>query len=874
MSDAVWLDVLPSMGGFATKLAKESTAAADTAGKSAGKAWSDAVTGGAKGGAALVADLEAAQRKSAAVVKELAGKISEARASERAAAANVLTAEQRLTDARAKYGNESNQAQAAELKLEAARARAAGAADRYKSAESALRAAQREHTTVAGQLEQATKDLDNTVERGPSLWQRLKASMSQASDQAEKTSAGAGRVEGSLTRVGATAGAVAGIVGNVFDRAVDSIAQLGGEAVTASDATDKFRNTLDFAGLDTGTIANVTKQTRAYADQTVYDLSDIQNITAQLASNGIADYEGLAEAAGNLNAIAGGNAETFKSVGMVLTQTAGQGKLTTENWNQLADAIPGASGKLQKSLLDAGAYTGNFREAMEKGQITAEEFNAALLDLGSQPVAAEAAKSTSTFEGALGNLKATVVGGLSDALTAFKPQITGAIGWVSDFVTGLKGVIAIFTEGDFKGAAATFGWAEDSTQVTVLFTIRDWLVKIKDVAADALRGFGDYVTGTVVPAAQALGGWLADHREWFVQIRDVATGALRGFGDYLTGTVIPGAKELVGWLVDNRDWIAAVGVAVGTVLVVWKAYQGALLAWQVATKAAAAVQTAFNIVMNANPIMLIVTAVAALVAGLVYFFTQTDTGKRIWADFTSFLSQTWDTITSALTTAWNAIAGFFSGLWDGIKAVFSGVWDFLQAWFSWTPLGLVIENWGAIRGWFSDLWDGVKGFFSDAWDFMKEVFSWTPLGLITENWGAIVSFFAGLPGRIADAASGLWDGIKNSFKDAINWVIRKWNDFGITLGGGRILGVDIPEVHLDTPNIPLLADGGTIRRGGWSIVGEAGPELLNLSPGAQVVPLDRSAGARGGGLTQVFPTTDPLAAAAEALRLQKWEGYA
>ena len=75
----------------------------------------------------------------------------------------------------------------------------------------------------------------------------------------------------------------------------------------------------------------------------MYGLSDIRNITAQLASNGVPNYEKLAEAAGNLNAVAGGTADTYKSVGMVLTQTAGQGKLTTENWNQLSDAIPGAS---------------------------------------------------------------------------------------------------------------------------------------------------------------------------------------------------------------------------------------------------------------------------------------------------------------------------------------------------------------------------------------------------------------------------------------------------------------------------------------------------------------------------------------------------
>ena len=81
---------------------------------------------------------------------------------------------------------------------------------------------------------------------------------------------------------------------------------------------------------------------------------------------------------------------------MVLTQTAGQGKLTTENWNQLSDAIPGASGKIQQALKEAGAYTGNFRDAMADGQITAQEFNDAIMSLGFTDAAVEAATSAST----------------------------------------------------------------------------------------------------------------------------------------------------------------------------------------------------------------------------------------------------------------------------------------------------------------------------------------------------------------------------------------------------------------------------------------------------------------------------------------------
>lgn len=158
-----------------------------------------------------------------------------------------------------------------------------------------------------------------------------------------------------------------------------------GEAIAASDATQKFADTLQFAGIDPSRIEELGAAAQKYADETVYDLSDIQGITAQLAANGVEDFDRMAEAAGNLNAVSGGTKETYKQVGLALVQINGAGKLATQDWNQIANAIPGASGKIQKALLDAGAYTGNFRDAMAKGKISAEEFNKAILSLGSKP---------------------------------------------------------------------------------------------------------------------------------------------------------------------------------------------------------------------------------------------------------------------------------------------------------------------------------------------------------------------------------------------------------------------------------------------------------------------------------------------------------
>jgi phage tail tape-measure protein len=185
-----------------------------------------------------------------------------------------------------------------------------------------------------------TSDWETGVKTIQSSSRQIEQSARQASEGMDEINKSSTKASGGTGKFAAIAGAMGGLVSTGISMAVDAISNLSGDIIEASDSAQKFASTLSFAGLDTSTIDQLTASTQKYADQTVYDLSDIRNTTAQLAANGVDNYANLAEAAGNLNAVAGGNADTFRSVGMVLTQTAGAGKLTTENWNQLSDAIP------------------------------------------------------------------------------------------------------------------------------------------------------------------------------------------------------------------------------------------------------------------------------------------------------------------------------------------------------------------------------------------------------------------------------------------------------------------------------------------------------------------------------------------------------
>lgn len=153
---------------------------------------------------------------------------------------------------------------------------------------------------------------------------------------------------------------------------------------------------------------------------------------------------------------------------------------------------------------------------------------------------------------------------------------------------------------------------------------------------------------------------------------------------------------------------------------------------------------------------------------------------------------------------------------------------------------LLVANWDkvwsgikdgalAIGRWFRDvLWgQWIKG----AWD------------AILGAGEAVVNWFRDLPGRIADHVRGMWDSLVFAFKAAINHVIRLWNDFSLTLGGGEILGLSIPSITLHTPDIPYLAKGGIVPAtpGGRLIVaGEGGRDEI-VAPEPTLEALTRRA---------------------------------
>ncbi len=154
-------------------------------------------------------------------------------------------------------------------------------------------------------------------------------------------------------------------------------------------------------------------------------------------------------------------------------------------------------------------------------------------------------------------------------------------------------------------------------------------------------------------ALQSVGDWASEHGD---AIRTVIAGIASGFAAFKTASLISAAVT-------------------------------ALKSFDVAAKIAAAGQWVLNAAMNANPIVLVVTAIGALVAALVWFFTQTETGRKAWASFTSFLSSAWQSVVSFVTSLGQNIANFFT------QTIPNAIQSVIQ-WFQQLPsaIGTALSN--------------------------------------------------------------------------------------------------------------------------------------------------------------------------------------
>lgn len=430
------------------------------------------------------------------------------------------------------------------------------------------------------------------------------------------------------------------------------------------------------------------------------------------------------------------------------------------------------------------------------GPLDAETWNS-LMENGLTPVLAAIAKESGMSMGklkeAFGEGKLTVAD-FNDMLVKMDQE-------------GGGGMASLEKQARDATSGISTGWSNMQTAIT-----RGVAKIIEAIGSDnissAISAIGKAFEGALTFISQTI-DYVQEHKDVF---STMAAGIMGVVGAIAVFRAVNMAKDVMG------------------VVSAFRTGKDAVASYQASTKAATAVQAALNAVMNANPISIIILAIAALVAALIWFFTQTETGRQIFSDFMSFLSSAWQALSSTLSGVWDAITAAVNGaiswianfigqsvaaiqatwntVWGGISAFFSAVWNGMLATlqFIWNALlafltiavgiPLAIINtlllqpllalwnivWNAISSAFTAVWNFMVAFLTPVVDFIKNAISaalyflssvwsavWNTIKTVfTTVWNAIKAFLTPIINGIKNTITTVFNAIKTTISNVFN----------------------------------------------------------------------------------------------------------
>ncbi|OHU67394.1 phage tail tape measure protein [Mycobacteroides chelonae] len=312
------------------------------------------------------------------------------------------------------------------------------------------------------------------------------------------------------------------------------------------------------------------------------------------------------------------------------------------------------------------------------------------------------------------------------------------------------------------------------------------------------------------------------------------------FGNVLSAvgpSLVSGLSEAVNLIVRFKDFLIPLVAGLA-------AYKTVMLAITVATKAWAAVQALLNIVLTANPIGLIIAAIAGLVAGIVVLYKRNETFRNIvqatWTAIKNVIGAVWGwlstTVFPALKTAFTAIGtgamwlwnNAIKPAWNGIKEVIGLAWEVASDLFANWKRAMDLLGQGALWLWnnaISPAWEGIKTAISAAWRFVSPI-----LDKFSEGWDALKSGISGASSAIKDAVTSAFSGLAAVIKAPLKVLGTFLAAIPSEVFGFQIPGAD--KLNSWGKSLQGFAAGGMVRGAG---TGTSDSILAWLSNGEGVV---------------------------------------
>lgn len=296
------------------------------------------------------------------------------------------------------------------------------------------------------------------------------------------------------------------------------------------------------------------------------------------------------------------------------------------------------------------------------------------------------------------------------------------------------------------------------------------------------------IIGIVIPKIQELKQWVSENKEELLEL--VSTiGEIAEIAAYATSVFIAfkaamAIQSVVQGFQRAQVALSLLALQVGADNLAMKALNGTLtisetivglltgkislatIAQGLMTKA----QAALNAVMAANPIGIIITAIAALVAAFIYLWNNCEAFREFWINFWKVIKSAFASFVEWLKTAFSTVKDFFIELWGNIVEGFN---SFKES---------IVNAFTTVKDFFANLWSGiVEGFnsfkesvvnvFTVIKDFFVNVFTAIKESVVNA-FMTVKDFFVALWDEIVDVFTTVWETIKNVVTVAIMFIVE------------------------------------------------------------------------------------------------------
>lgn len=657
----------------------------------------------------------------------------------------------------------------------------------------------------------------------------IASSASKVGDSFEKSTKPAGNFVSTVSKIAGAIGLtkVVGAIG-------DGVRSMVGELDESSKAWQTFESNMKFLGKTPAQISSIEKSLQSYAQETIYSSSDMASAYAQFSSVGVKGVGRLVKGMGGLAAATDDPKQAMKTLMEQGTQMAAKPMVQWADFRLMLEQTPAGMAAVAKAM---GMSTKELVQNVQDGKISTQQFFDGIEKAGNSKAFQKMATSYKTVGEAMDGLQETLANKLQPAWQAMSKVAVGVISGIIDKIGAINfdsviasignffspfsalilniktqlsnlgkggsmaGIISAFKElGSYlqtvwslvgsivniafvnlvnvaKSVGSAFGKVFSGNDISKYFEVSKEIITDFGIAAmEALTAVGDFLSnlpweGIFNGIKTALTGVVAVLKPIAAIVKAAfANDIVKSFAAAILGAV--GAFKVIGLAIGGFSSVLGVfskiiGPIRGVISVITN--------FGTIVKTAGGVWKAFGLILGMNPWVLLIAGIAAVVAGLVYFFTQTKTGQKLWSGFVSWLQGAWQGLVGVAQTVWNAISGAFTSAISGSQTAWSG-----------------------ITGFFSNLWTGITTTASATWTAFTTTLSVIWQGAVTAAtavWNALSTFFTTLWNGIVAVATAVWSTFGGSLTTIWNGIIQVatgvWNMLKAVIMGPILIVIDL-----------------------------------------------------------------------------------